>query len=607
MPMTSHPHDILRSVFGYEAFRGQQEAIIEHVIGGGDALVLMPTGGGKSLCYQIPAMVRAGVGIVVSPLIALMQDQVTALREAGVRAAFVNSSLPPHIARAVEADMIAGRYDLVYVAPERLTTPAFLELLARTKLALFAIDEAHCVSQWGHDFRPEYRQLNVLHDRFADVPRIALTATADEPTRAEILEHLGLPEAGVFISGFDRPNIRYEVVPKSNARRQLLRFIQTRHDGESGIVYCLSRRSVEATAAALGAEGIAALPYHAGLDARMRHEHQDRFLKRDGLIIVATIAFGMGIDKPDVRFVAHLDLPKSLEAYYQETGRAGRDGLPSDAWMCYGYGDAVFIRQMVERSEAPPQRKRIEHIKLGALLGYCETAECRRAVLLRYFGEEHPGGCGNCDTCSNPVHTYDGTIIAQKALSNVYRTGQYFGAAYLADVLVGADDQRIMHNGHQRLSTFGIGTELDRKGWMGVYRQLVAAGVLDVEPQHGGLRLSRRAWPVLKGQQTMRLRRDPAPMRSKRPARSSDRSRSVDQVLESPADRELFEALRHKRLALAQERNVPPYVIFHDRTLIEMALEKPSSLEAMARISGVGNSKLATYGEAFLRVIEEGS
>jgi ATP-dependent DNA helicase RecQ len=603
--MVTHPHDILRTVFGYEAFRGQQEAIIKHVIGGGDALVLMPTGGGKSLCYQIPAMARAGVGIVVSPLIALMQDQVAALREAGVRAAFVNSSLPPHIARAVEADMVAGRYDLVYVAPERLTTPAFLDLLTRTKLALFAIDEAHCVSQWGHDFRPEYRQLNVLHDRFADVPRIALTATADEPTRAEILEHLGLPEAGVFISGFDRPNIRYEVVPKANARRQLLRFIQTRHDGESGIVYCMSRKGVEATAAALHAEGIAALPYHAGLDTRVRHEHQDRFLKQDGLIIVATIAFGMGIDKPDVRFVAHLDLPKSLEAYYQETGRAGRDGLPSDAWMCYGYGDAVFIRQMVERSEAPPQRKRIEHIKLGALLGYCETAECRRAVLLRYFGEEHPGGCGNCDTCSNPVHTYDGTIIAQKALSNVYRTGQYFGAAYLADVLVGAEAERIMRNGHQRASTFGIGTELDRKGWMSVYRQLVAAGVLDVEPQHGGLRLAQRAWPVLKGHQSMRLRRDPAPIKSKRATRSSDRSRSVDQVLESAADRELFEALRQRRLALAQERNVPPYVIFHDRTLIEMALARPTSLEALARISGVGNSKLVTYGKAFLQVIEE--
>ncbi len=571
-------------------------------MGGGDALVLMPTGGGKSLCYQIPALLRAGTAVVISPLISLMQDQVQALREVGVRAAFLNSTLTPEDSRAIELGVTEGRYDLLYVAPERLATDGFLELLDRTPIALFAIDEAHCVSQWGHDFRPEYRQLDLLHRRFPEVPRIALTATADGPTRREVLEHLDLPDAGLFVSGFDRPNIRYEVVAKTNGRRQLLKFIHGRHHGESGIVYCMSRKKVERTAELLAAEGVAALPYHAGMTKEARTEHQQRFIREDGLVMVATIAFGMGIDKPDVRFVAHLDLPKSVEAYYQETGRAGRDGLPADAWMTYGYGDAAFIRQMVERSDAPAERKRIEQLKLNALLGYCETVECRRAVLLRTFGEEPPDACGNCDTCETPVESWDGTVAAQKALSNVYRTGERFGAAYLADVLIGSDDARIARNGHGGISTYGIGDELDRKGWMSVYRQLVAGGMLRVDPEHGGLSLTDTARPTLRGEQTVRLRRDPIPTRAT-PKRA--RGDSLEGVLESSLDRELFEALRAVRLATARARRVPPYVIFHDRTLIEMALERPATPEALSTLSGVGRKKLERYGDIFLRVIAE--
>ncbi len=600
-PMTASPETVLQSVFGYSEFRGHQKAVIDHVLAGGDALVLMPTGGGKSLCYQIPAILRPGVGIVVSPLIALMQDQVSALREAGARAAFVNSSLARDQAARIESEMVAGRFDLIYVAPERLTTPGFLAVLEKTPLALFAIDEAHCVSQWGHDFRPEYRKLDVLNERFPQVPRIALTATADAPTRRDILEHLGLGKARQFISGFDRPNIRYQVVPKRNGRADLLRFLQARHPGEAGIVYCLSRRKVDETARFLESQGLRAVSYHAGLDKPERNRNQDRFLREDGLVVVATIAFGLGIDKPDVRFVAHLDLPKSLEAYYQETGRAGRDGLPSDAWMSYGYGDAVLIRQLVERSDAPAQRKRVEHLKLNALLGYCETVECRRKVLLRYFGEELSGACGNCDTCLDPVETYDGTTLAQKALSNVYRTGQSFGAAYLADILTGVESDRVRQKRHDAVSTFGIGRELSRAEWMSVYRQLVAAGLLEVEPEHGGLRLSPPSKAVLKGEQRIDLRRDPAGGKSTSAGRKP-RNASADE-LDGDVERELFEALREKRREIAQKKSVPAYVIFHDRTLAEMARRRPSSLAALATISGVGAAKLESYGRDFLDVI----
>ncbi len=600
------PARVLETVFGYATFRGRQEEIIRHVVAGGDALVLMPTGGGKSLCYQIPAIVRDGAGIVVSPLIALMQDQVEALREAGVAATLINSTLTPAVARERERELAAGRFDLVYVSPERLLTESFLELLERSPLALFAIDEAHCVSQWGHDFRPEYRGLDALARRFPRVPRIALTATADEPTRREILEHLGLPRTGLFVAGFDRPNIRYEVVAKTNAPRQLLSFLRARHDGEAGIVYCLTRAKVEETAERLAAEGVRAVPYHAGLDRHVRERNQRRFQEEDGLVVVATIAFGMGIDKPDVRFVAHLDLPKSLESYYQETGRAGRDGLPADAWMCYGLADAVRIRQLVERSDAPAERKRIEQQKLSTLLGYCESAECRRAILLRYFGESHAGACGNCDTCVEPVATWDGTEAARKALSNVYRTGQRFGAVYLTSVLLGEEDERVTRNGHTRLSTFGVGAELDRGAWLSVHRQLVAAGLLEVEAEHGGLRLAPDAWPLLRGERTVRLRHDLAPRAGRAGGGAKERARrgrSVDALLEAPADRDLFEALRQRRLELARERGVPPYVIFHDRTLIEMVKSRPASRAEMAEVPGVGTHKLEEYGDAFLAMV----
>ncbi len=605
MPVEDPKH-VLERVFGYREFRRDQEPIIERLISGGNALVLMPTGAGKSLCYQIPAMIREGVGIVISPLIALMKDQVDGLRQAGVRAAYVNSSLTADEARDVEMGMTRGDYDLVYVAPERLSTQSFLRRLDETRIALFAIDEAHCVSQWGHDFRPEYRKLDLLQERFPSVPRIALTATADTPTQAEVAKHLGMGETDIFVSGFDRANIRYRVVSKSSARSQLLSFLSTHHRGDSGIVYCMSRAKVEKTAAWLQGEGIDALPYHAGLDQRLREKHQQEFVHRDRVVIVATIAFGMGIDKPDVRFVAHLDLPKSLEAYYQETGRAGRDGLPANAWMCYGYGDAVLIRQMVERSQAGEERKRVEHQKLSALLGYCETATCRRQVLLRYFGEDHSGGCGNCDTCLEPVETYDGTVHAQKALSNVYRTGQRFGASYLAAILIGEADERARRNGHDRISTFGVGGELDRNGWTSVYRQLVAAGALDVDSEHGGLSLSENARPLLSGERAVELRRDAKPVRGSGASRGKS-GPSVQELIASPGDRDLFEVLRAARLELAREQGVPPYVIFHDRTLLEMVRGKPASLDELAGIAGVGATKLERYGQIFLDALSSAS
>ena len=595
---------LLRHVFGYDRFRGEQEQIVHHVQDGGDALVLMPTGGGKSLCYQLPALLREGTGIVVSPLIALMQDQVDALRQLGVRAAFLNSSLDAGEAARVERQLADGELDLLYVAPERLLTPRFLSLLEQARVALFAIDEAHCVSQWGHDFRPEYRQLTLLHERWPEVPRIALTATADAPTRREIVERLALDEARQFVSSFDRPNIRYTVVAKDDSRRQLLDFLDG-HRFESGIVYCLSRRKVDATAAALAERGLRALPYHAGLDAATRAEHQRRFLREDGIVMVATIAFGMGIDKPDVRFVAHLDLPKSLEGYYQETGRAGRDGEPSEAWLAYGLGDAVLLRRMIEDGDAGDERKWLERGKLDALVGYCESTACRRQALLGYFGETHAGGCGNCDNCLSPPQTWDATEAARKALSCVYRTGQRFGAAHMIDVLRGADTAKVRQFGHQSVSTYGIGGDLDAKQWRGVFRQLVAAGLLDADIEgHGALRLTAEATPLLRGERRLELRSDP-PKRERRRKRTDDGARPAVAPIDLPAEAAArFAALRQWRADAARAQNVPAYVIFHDAVLRSIALEQPGDLDALAGIGGVGASKLDRYGREVIAVLE---
>ncbi len=593
---------ILASVFGYGQFRPYQGDIVRHVIGGGDALVLMPTGGGKSLCYQIPALARPGVGVVVSPLIALMQDQVAALRQNGVRAAFLNSSLSLDQAREVEAALLQNELDLLYVAPERLMTARTLELLARLQIALFAIDEAHCVSQWGHDFRPEYIQLSVLHERFPQVPRIALTATADVPTRREIVERLALQGARQFVSGFDRPNIRYRVAENSgNAREHLLRFIREEHEGEAGIVYCLSRKRVDEIAAWLAAKGLAALPYHAGMPAEARSRNQERFLQEEGVVVVATIAFGMGIDKPDVRFVAHLNLPKSLEAYYQETGRAGRDGLPADAWMVYGLQDVITLRQMQEGSQADEFHRRIERHKLDAMLGFCELTTCRRQALLRYFGDRLEEPCGNCDTCLVPPQTWDATVTAQKALSCVHRTGQRFGVNYLVDVLLGKGNERMQAFGHHRLSTYGIGTELDANAWRNLFRQLIARGLLAVDLEgHGGLRLTDASRPVLRGEERLTLRQMVKPAKTK----AGRGERKTLQPVTEP-ERDLWEALRRRRQDLARKQGVPAYVIFHDATLMQMLDQRPQTLAEMGRLSGVGERKLAAYGEEFLQVIRE--
>ena len=598
------PTTILKQVFGYDSFRGAQAEIIDQILTGGDALVLMPTGGGKSLCYQIPALLRPGTAIVISPLIALMQDQVDALLQLGVRAAFLNSSLAPDAAWRVEQALLASELDLLYVAPERLLTERFLGLLDRSRIALFAIDEAHCVSQWGHDFRPEYIQLHLLHERWPQVPRVALTATADEPTRNEIVSRLGLAEARKFVSSFDRPNIRYRIVEKTNPRRQLMAFLRDEHPGDAGIVYCLSRRKVDETSAALAAAGLPALPYHAGLPQEMRRAHQARFLREEGVIIVATIAFGMGIDKPDVRFVAHLDLPKTLEGYYQETGRARRDGLPADAWMTYGLGDVTLLRRIIEDSEADEQFKRLELHKLNAMVGFCETTECRRLALLRYFGEQRDEACGNCDTCLEPVETWDGTVAAQKAMSAIFRTGQRFGVGYLVDVLLGKADERIRRFGHDSVSTFGIGTELNGKQWRSVYRQLVAAGLVTVDVEgYGGLRLTETARPVLRGERSLMLRRDPERRRG-RDAAVSPRPSVVD--LPDHADaRILWQRLRALRRELSSRESVAPYMIFGDVTLRELIAYRPRDTDELSRISGVGEVKLARFGADFLALLTE--
>ncbi len=590
---------ILRTTFGFDSFRPSQEPVIRHLIGGGDALVLMPTGGGKSLCYQIPALVRDGVGIVVSPLIALMQDQVNTLLQAGVRAAFLNSTLSPGESRAVEQRLLTGELDLLYMAPERLLSPATLALLEQAPIALFAIDEAHCVSQWGHDFRPEYIQLSILPERFPQVPRIALTATADEVTRRDIQQRLALQDGKLFVSGFDRPNICYRITEKRNPRQQLRHFLEG-HEGNAGIVYCLSRKKVEETAAWLTEQGWTALPYHAGLPADVRQRNQGRFLNEEGVIMVATIAFGMGIDKPDVRFVAHLDLPKSLESYYQETGRAGRDGLPADAWMVYGLQDVIMLRQMLESSQADDTHKRIERQKLEAMLGLCEVTTCRRQVLLAYFGDRLEQPCGNCDTCLEPPETWDGTEAARKALSCVYRTGQRFGVNYLIDILQGRENERICRFGHHRISTWGIGEELDTRQWRSVFRQLVARGYITVDiGGHGSLRLTDRCRPLLRGEEQLSLRKDRIPEKRKPARKKAPRQPLGD------ADRLLWEALRALRKRLAEEQGVPPYVVFHDSTLLEMVELRPTTLAGLSAISGVGQHKLERYGERFVAVIRE--
>jgi ATP-dependent DNA helicase RecQ len=602
--VTADPQDkalnVLSTVFGYPTFRGAQREIVEHVVAGGDALVLMPTGGGKSLCYQLPALLREGTALVISPLIALMQDQVAALRQLGVRAAFLNSTLDAREAAAAERALRDGALDLLYVAPERLVMPRMLELLEQSRIALFAIDEAHCVSQWGHDFRPEYLQLSLLHERFPTVPRIALTATADLQTRVEIRHRLALDDARVFISSFDRPNIRYTIVDKHDARQQLLRFIREAHTGEAGIVYCLSRKKVDETAAWLVTQGVPALPYHAGMDATSRADHQARFQREEGIVMVATIAFGMGIDKPDVRFVAHLDLPKSIEGYYQETGRAGRDGAAADAWMTYGLGDVVQQRRMIEQSEGSEDYRRISFAKLEALLGLCETAGCRRVRLLDYFGEASEP-CGNCDTCLEPPQTWDATDAARKALSCIFRTGQRFGSRYLIDVLRGHATERVAQWHHEELSVFGIGADLDEATWRDVFRQLVTLGF--ARPDHaayGALRLTETSRPVLKGEQLIDMRRI-APRKGK--SATVRRRAGADGL--SAADAALLERLRTWRSEQAREQSVPAYVIFHDATLSAIAAAHPRDMVDLSAIHGIGARKLERYGPALMALLRD--
>ena len=593
--------EILKSIYGYNQFRGQQEAIINAVIAGEHTLVLMPTGAGKSLCYQLPALCRDGVGVVVSPLIALMQNQVTALTELGVKAAALNSSMNYQELEATKTLLRAGKLDLIYVAPERLVSEDFLKLLTEIKIALFAIDEAHCISQWGHDFRPEYTQISLLAEKFPNIPRIALTATADQATQKDIIKQLRLEQGKHFRASFDRPNIHYSIVTQANPRAQLLKFIKTEHVQDSGIVYCISRKAVEEVAACLSDEGFTALPYHAGMGANLRAQNQDRFLQEENIIMVATIAFGMGIDKSNVRFVAHLNLPKNIESYYQETGRAGRDGLPAHAWLAYQLKDVIMQRDFIVKSAAPESQKRVEQQKLNALLGFCEAAQCRRQILLNYFGDQSVA-CNNCDTCLQPPETIDGMVIAQKILSCVHRTEQRFGVNYLISVLRGEDDPRIKQFGHDKQSTFGIGANYTRAEWQHFFRQCVAANLLVINSEKFNcVEISVTGREFLKNKSTIALRQYQKPISNKRQERAVKQTHS----LSSEADKNLFDALRQKRLEIAKEHKIPPYVIFHDATLLELVNKKPSSLEEMKDISGIGASKITRYGQIFLDVIRK--
>ena len=590
-------HYYLQHTYGFQDFRDSQADIIQAVVDGRDTLVLMPTGGGKSLCYQIPALVRDGCGVVISPLIALMQDQVDALQELGVRASFLNSTQDSATAQAIEQKLLNGDLDLLYIAPERLKQERMLNLLKTATIALFAIDEAHCVSQWGHDFRADYLRLSLLHENFPQVPRIALTATADERTRTEILSRLDLHAAEKYISGFDRPNIRYRIALKYNVKVQLLRFLKEEHQHDAGIIYCLSRKKTENIADWLQTQGFTALPYHAGLAAGTRASHQSRFLREEGVIVVATIAFGMGIDKPDVRFVAHLDLPKTVESYYQETGRAGRDGEPADAWMIYGLQDVIKLRQMMESSEGSEEHKRAEQHRLNAMLGLCEITSCRRQALLNYFGDDLIEACGNCDTCLEPVNTWDGTEACRKALSAVYRTDQRFGVNHLIDVLRGASNDKIIQNNHHQLAIHGVGGDLNNNQWRSVYRQLVARGFLSVDmDRFGALRLETKCRPLLRGEESIELRRD---------VKQQEGKRQTKTALPDDIDVVLWEALRDRRRQFADDQGVPPYVIFHDSTLQEMCVLLPQSITEFARLGGVGERKLEKYGTDFLQVINQ--
>jgi ATP-dependent DNA helicase RecQ len=604
-PATTTSLSLLNRVFGYPSFRGRQEAIIGHVLGGGSCLVLMPTGGGKSLCFQIPAMLRPGLGLVVSPLIALMQDQVDALVQNGVAAAFYNSTLDSRQKNEIRRKAQQGELDLLYVAPETLNSPGFQDFIQDLPLSLIAVDEAHCVSQWGHDFRPEYLQIARLREHFLSVPLVALTATADPQTQIEIRERLGLAQDPVFSSSFDRPNIRYQITVKEAGREQLLDFIRTQHPGQAGIVYVLSRTNTEETAAWLSQKGVTALPYHAGLEADTRRKHQARFLREEGLVMVATIAFGMGIDKPNVRFVAHLGIPKSVESYYQETGRAGRDGEPASAWMAYSLDDVVKLRRMIQGGEGAEAYKRLGGQKLNAMLGLCERVGCRRQTLLAYFGEEHPGNCAGCDNCLQPPKTWDATIAAQKALSCIYRTGQRFGAGHMIDVLMGKETEKGLQSGHTRLSVFGVGKDLEKRKWDSVFRQLVGADYVEVDLEgYGTFKLNPKSWSVLKEDQKVWLREDPPPRKIEKDNRRGKSTPKPPVVLEGQ-ESTLFEALRSLRANLAQEQNLPAYVVFHDSALREMATRRPTTLKEFAQIPGVGETKLKRYGAAFLEVLRQ--